>query len=307
MQTKDEVVVGMKILVTGSNGGIGRWLTKQLLEAGHSLITTDLQAQKPEEGREHFPGDITDLSLVRRLVQGVDAVVHLAAIAYDVPGRDDLVLETNIRGTWNVLLACAEAEVRRVVYFSSINALGQAESLHNGLYLPLDDEIPHFVTRSYFLSKHIGEELCEAFALRGGMTVVSLRPTAVWHPGSSRDHWWNWLPPGQKEQIARNDFFSYVDVRDVCEAVLLSLVAPISGHEAFLLTADDTTSDRPSEELVEAYYASLPWPKISREDYFNGQPYRSLVDCSKAKRLLGWSPRFSRRDPAAGYLKENHG
>lgn len=287
----------MHILVTGSNGGIGRWLVKRLVEAGHTLVTTDISAQKSGDARRHYPGDITDLSLVRRLVQEVDAVVHLAAIPYDQPGRDAELLETNIRGTWNILLACEEAGVRRVVNFSSINALGQAEPTHPGLYLPIDDDIPHHTMRSYFLSKHIGEELCTAFAGRCGLTAISLRPSFVLHPGPSERRWWDWMPAERREQFTAKDFWSYVDVRDVCEAALLSLTAEIEGHEAFLLTADDLFSDRPTQDLLDQYYSHLPWPKVSREVYFNGDPYRSLVDCSKAKRMLGWKPIHSRRDP----------
>ena len=291
----------MRILVTGSKGMIGSWVVKRLLEAGHTLRTTDLGAQKREDNWEHIPGDITDLTHVRRMTQGMDAVVHLAAIAYDVPGRDDLVLDTNLHGTWNVLLACAEVGVGRVVNFSSINALGQAEPFHDGLYLPLDDDVPHHTARSYFISKHMGEEFCTAFSIRTGMSVVSLRPTAVWAPGPSNFRWWRFMPEDRRIQQGINDFFSYVDVRDVAEAALLGLTAEVKGHEAFLLTADDTTFDRPSQELVDNHLNHLPWPKISAQEYLAGQPLRSLVDCSHAKTVLGWQSKHSRRDPDADY------
>jgi len=94
-------------------------------------------------------------------------VVHLAAIPFDMDRQEAQILDTNIHGTSNALLASQEAGVQRVVNFSSINALGQAEKLHTGLYLPLDDEVPHFNVRNYSLSKHIGEVLCSAFAARG--------------------------------------------------------------------------------------------------------------------------------------------
>ena len=72
--------------------------------------------------------------------------------------------------------------MQRVVNFSSINALGQAEATHPGLYLPLDDDIPHYLARAYNTSKHVGEELCQAFSNQYGLTAVSLRPTAVLSP-----------------------------------------------------------------------------------------------------------------------------
>jgi UDP-glucose 4-epimerase len=283
----------MKVLVTGSLGGIGRWLVRRLAEAGHALRTIDRAAQPRENDWEHLPGDIRDPSLVRRAVQGMEAVIHLAAIPYDIPGQEELVLSTNLQGTWNVLLACAEAGVERVVNFSSINALGQAEPTHAGLYLPLDDQVPHHVTQPYYISKHVSEELCQAFASRAGLTAISLRPTYVWLPNDQRLRWWHLLPEDERARLATKDFWSVVDVRDVVEAAVLSLTAPISGHRAFLLTADDTTAPIPSAELVEKYYAHLPWPNISLAEYLAGAPRRSLVDCSQAKQALGWQPKFS--------------
>ncbi|HMN60873.1 MAG TPA: NAD(P)-dependent oxidoreductase [Anaerolinea sp.] len=291
----------MKVLVTGAMGGIGRYVVRRLLEAGHTPRTTDITAQKRENDWEHIPGDITDLALIRRLMQGMDAVIHLAAIPYDQPGQDALLLETNLKGTWNVLLACAEVGVGRMVNFSSINALGQAEPFHDGLYLPLDDEVPHRTARSYYLSKHIGEELCTAFSIRTGMSVVSLRPSAVWSSPPIHFAWWRFLPEDQRIQIGKNDFFSYVDVRDVAEAALLGLTAEVKGHEAFLLTADDNSHDLTSQELVDRYLNHLPWHNTTAQAYFAGQPYRSLVDCSHAKRVLGWQPKYSKRDPDASY------
>jgi nucleoside-diphosphate-sugar epimerase len=290
----------MKILVTGSTGGIGSWVVKRLLEAGHKLRTLDIPAQ-PVGECEHIPGDVRDLALVRRAAQGMEAVVHLAAIAYDMDRQDALVMETNIMGTANVLVAAHEAGVRRVVSFSSINALGQAEPNHPGLYLPLDDDVPPYTTRSYYVSKRVGEELCFAFAARGTFTAVSLRPTLVTVPGPSRFSWWRHMPEEMKIRSAKGDFWSYVDVRDVAEAALLSLTADINIHQAFLLTSDENRTRTPTAEIVEKYYSHLPWPKINKEEWLAKGEYIGLVDCSAAKEVLGWQPKWSQFDPAAGY------
>jgi UDP-glucose 4-epimerase len=191
--------------------------------------------------------------------------------------------------------------VRRVVNFSSINALGQAEPTHPGLYLPLDDDVPHHNVRNYSLTKHIGEEMCQAFAARGVFTAVSLRPTLVTHPGEARQRWWDFMPEEMKNRFAVNDFWSYVDVRDVAEATLLSLTAEVGTHQAFLLSADDNRTHTPTAEVVDKFFAHLPWPKISREEYLARGEYVSLLNCDAAKQVLGWQPRWSRFDPAAGY------
>ena len=291
----------MKVLVTGSTGGIGKWVVKKVVEAGHTVRSLDIPAQPASKDDEHIAGDIRDLPLVRRAMQGMDAVIHLAAIPYDVDRQDELILDTNIRGTWNVLLAAHEAGVPRVVNFSSINALGQAEPKHPGLYLPLDDEVPHFTTRNYYLSKHIGEEMCFAFASRGVLTAISLRPTLVTYPEPSRFGWWDHMPDEMKFRFATSDFFSYVDGRDVADAAVLSLTAKVDLHQAFLLSADDNRFHIPTAELVAKYYPNLPWPKVSKEEYCARNEYISLLDCHAAKEVLGWQPKYSQFDLESGY------
>ena len=291
----------MKILITGSTGGIGRWTVQRFLEAGHSLRALDISAQPHRDDYEYIAGDVRDLTAMRRVIQGVEAVVHLAAIPFDMERQEDLLLDTNLHGTWNVLQASLEAGVRRVVYFSSINALGQSEPDHPGLYLPLDDDIPHYNVHNYSLTKHVGEEMCAAFARRGVFSAISLRPTLVTHPGPSRHRWWDFMPEEFRLRSNISDFWSYVDVRDVAEAALLSLTAPVEKHQAFLLAADDNHTHTPTAEIVTKHYAHLAWPKKTKEEYLSQGEYVSLLDCSEAKRVLGWRPKYSRFDPEAGY------
>lgn len=287
----------MHILVTGNTGRIGRWVVARLLEAGHTLRTLDKAAQFRQNDWEHLPGDICDSALVRRATQGMDAVVHLAAVPGNLPGYEEMLYRTNLQGTWNVLLACAEAGVSRVVNFSSINALGHAEPTHGELYLPLDDAIPHHPAQPYFISKHIGEEFCQAYATLHDLVAISLRPTMVLQPASEEERWWDFLTEERQAFYATRDFWSYVDVRDVSEAVLLSLTAPVTGHQGFLLTADDTHASLTSAELVQKYYSHLPWPNIPQDEYLAGNPNRSLVDCKRANEVLNWQPKFSHRRP----------
>lgn len=291
----------MKVLVTGSTGGIGRWVVKRLVEAGHEVRSMDITAQPKSSDHEHVAGDVRDMPLVRRTIQGMDAVVHLAAIPFDMDRQEEQILDINIRGTYNILQAALEAGLQRVVSFSSINALGQAEATHPGLYLPLDDDIPHYNLRNYSLTKHIGEELCQAFASRGVFSAVSLRPSHVTHPGPSRFAWWDRMPEEFKMRGYIGDFFSYVDVRDVAEAALLALTAQVEQHQAVLLVHDENRVQVPSAELVEKYYPHLSWPKTSKEEYLARGEFIGLVDNSRAKQILGWQPRYSLFDPSAGY------
>jgi UDP-glucose 4-epimerase len=290
----------MKILVTGSQGGIGRPTVKALLEAGHSLRTLDRGALGAGCAWEHLVGDVRDASLVRRAVQGMDAVVHMAAVMSERRGDAEVMFSVNVMGAWNVLMACVEAGVNRLVNFSSLQALGHSSPHHTALYLPLDDWVPRQPASTYQISKHVIEEMCTAYATAHGMTIASLRPTYVF---ASDPRWEGWRKHMPEEAVARSatiDYWSYVHVLDVVEAVRLALEAPIKGHEAFLLTSDHSHARIPTSELAQKYYPTFPWPNASPEDYTKDNPYRSLIDCRKAKQILGWQPKWSTREAILG-------
>jgi nucleoside-diphosphate-sugar epimerase len=283
----------MRVLVTGSEGHIGQVLAETLREAGHEVRTMDRVARHREKPGEHLAGDLRDSSAVRQAVQGVEAVAHLGAIPHDRAGSPEDVLTVNVQGTLNVLLACVEAGVGRLVYFSSINALGCVGGYRPALYFPIDDAYPRHPLSPYQISKHLGEEACRAFTDRYGLETVCLRPVFVTRPDQTMR--WGQFSPRQMAEWGRVEYWASVDVRDVCEATRLALTVPGIKHDAFLLTADDTTVAVPTAELVETHYPDTPWPKIAMADYLADNPYRSLMDCTHAKEVLGWQPQHSAR------------
>lgn len=266
----------MKILVTGSAGRIGRVLCALLTEHGHTVVPFDQEQ-----------GDLRDLTAVSAAVAGVDAVAHLGAIPWAIPGRDADVMSVNVQGTANVLLACVQHGVKRVVAYSSVNAFGSFGVGREIVHLPGGDDYPFGSYNIYQLSKHLNEDTCRFFAERHGMTVLCPRPVFVstpesyekWHDGDG------YLP----------DLCSYVDVSDVAEATRLALVKDdLQGFHAFLLAADDTTSAAPTAELVARNLPETPW-RLPQETWLAENPYRTLVDCTTAKTLLGWQPKVSWR------------
>lgn len=280
----------VKILVTGSEGGIGSTLVKLLLEEGYELRTSDVKAIASRE-REHLPGDLRDLSHVRRIMHGVDAVVHLGAIPND---RDDghAVMETNVMGTWNVLQSALECGAGRVVNFSSINAQGSVKGFWPCEYLPIDDAYPHHPTTPYQLAKHLGEEACRSFSERHGMITLSLRPTWV---ASGEQHYGFIRRQAFPAELVATEYWGYVDVRDVADAALRCLRLEGVKNDAFLLSANDTTSNVPTAELLEKFYANTPW-KQDRASYLGENPFRALIDTSHAEQVLGWQPKYSWRE-----------
>lgn len=285
----------MRVLVTGSAGFIGKRQAQALRDAGHEVRTFDRTAQDQDENGEHLQGDIRDIDVVRKAVRGMDAVAHLAAIASDRRGSADEVLTVNVQGTWNALLACVEAGVSRIVYFSSVNALGCVGGHRPADYLPIDDDYPRHPLSPYQLSKHLAEEACRSFSEKHGLVTICLRPVFV----TTTDHYAKWRQHlgGPVAQWQADEYWAYVDVRDVCAAALSGLTVQDVSHAGFLLTADDTTVETPTAELVDTYYPTTPW-KQGRAAYLAENPHRSLMDCAAAKQVLGWQPQHSWRSPA---------
>jgi nucleoside-diphosphate-sugar epimerase len=279
------------VLLTGSEGAIGRHLGRALRQEGYVLRGLDLLPGGSTID-DHRVGDLLDIGAVREAMAGVAAVVHAGAIAWD-RGDGSEVMATNVLGTWNVLQAAVEANVERVVGLSSINAQGSVGGWRPTEYLPIDDAYPHHPMTPYQLSKHLMEEACRSFSERHGLVTICLRPVFVAHPASRHiagfgtdafiDAW-------------RDEFWAYVDVRDVCEAVVRSLQVEGVLHDRFLLAARDTSVAEPTPGLVEREYPDVPWPGIDADRYFADAPYRSLIDCRHAFEVLGWEARHSWRD-----------
>ncbi len=285
----------MRVLVTGSEGRIGRYLAGVLDGQGYSLRGFDTRADTQAAGGpidDRQVGDLRDLPAVRSAMRGVDAVVHLGAIPSD-RGDGAAVMETNVMGSWNVLQAAQENGVRRVVFFSSINAQGSVLTGHPPAVLPIDDDYPHQPATPYQLSKHLGEEICRSFSARHGMITLCLRPTWVTHP---KDYTQAGFGTDRFLAAWQPDLWAYVDVRDVGDAVLRCLQIEGIVHDCFLLAADDTSAHIPTAELLARHYAGVPWPTIDPPHYLAGNPFRSLVDCARAKARLGWQPQHSWRD-----------
>ncbi len=277
----------MKVVVTGGAGRIGQAVVRGLLERGEDVLVMDMRV--PENKQLKFVcADVADFPQVVNNLKGADAVVHLAAIPG--PWRDNPheVIRVNVNGTYNVLEACRQLGIQKVVVASSINAIGLSYNKERPRldYLPVDENHPARPEDCYSLSKWLGEQIADAMVrLEPNMTIISLRFHGVVSP-----EWY-----GRWRQYARRDIpgdfkglWGYVDIRDVVDAVVKSLAVTWKGHEAFFICAADTSSAVPTMELVKAVYPDVP---LKREF----QNHEGLFDLSKAKRLLNWQPKYSWR------------
>jgi nucleoside-diphosphate-sugar epimerase len=266
----------VSVLVTGHRGRLGAAIARALEAAGYEVRGFDLA-----DG-----GDVRDRAALERAARGVSAIVHVAGIAGDRPGEPAEIMAVNLLGTWNVLLAAEAQGVGRIVYFSSGKALGMLE--RDPDYLPVDDGHRGLPSLPYALSKWLAEEMCAAFTARSGIDTLCLRPVQVfdaasyaaslaapaWRPGS-KGYWHMGV---------------HIDVRDVASAALAALECSARGHHRLLLSAADIAAHRPTLELVAELLPTVPWQDQAA---YASDPYRSLIDTSGARRVLGWSPRYT--------------
>lgn len=277
----------MRVAVTGCSGRIGTAVVRALLERGDQVVGVDLKP--PEQGRFPFVrADITDFGQVVQALTGADAVVHLAAIPGPRMVPPTEILRVNVLGTFHVFEACRLLGIRKVVWASSINAVGLHFNKERPRldYLPLDEQHPARPEEAYSLSKWLGEQMADATArLAPEMTLVSLR----FHGVTTPEHYERWrVNPFREVPGDFKGLWGYVDLRDAVDAVLKALDAAWTGHEVFFICAADTHSVVPTEELVRAAYPEVPLRRPLRG-------HEGLFDLSKAQRLLGWQPRHSWR------------
>ena len=186
----------MYIAVTGGIGSVGRTTVAQLIAHGHRVRVLDrvpASEAKPEileeiQGAEYRQAEVTDFESLRGQFDGMDAVVHLAALASPAMGPEHLVYDVNTRGTFNVYRTAADAGIKRVVSASSINALGYNYGIKGFpiRYFPIDEEHPDFTTDPYSFSKRILEQTADYYWRREEISGVSLRFPGVYRIDSGR-------------------------------------------------------------------------------------------------------------------------
>lgn len=266
-----------RVLLTGNRGKIGAVTERLLRSRGWDVVGYDrVGGQRLEDQRA-----------LERAVLGCDAVAHLAAIPHN---HDDTkaLMATNVTGTWNVLNAAARAGVERVVFMSSVNALGVFLGEAQPDYLPIDDDHPARPHSPYGLSKLLAEDVCRYFTENHGLTTLCLRPPAVLAADDYRRILTKRRRRPATEWTPYWEYGAFVDVPDCAEAVVLALEAGVTGHHRLLLCADDIASTSNSCELANRLLPGVQWR--AGIDY-DASPRAALVDSRRARELLGWQPK----------------
>lgn len=183
----------MKVLVTGADGFIGSHLVEHLLDQGYSVRAfvyynsfnsygwLDSFPKEKLNKLEIFSGDIRDPNGVRVAMEGIDVVYHLAAliaIPYSYYSPDSYV-DTNIKGTLNVLQAARLLKTKRVLITSTSEVYGTAQ------YVPIDEKHPYQSQSPYSASKIGADRMAESFYRSFNLSVTIVRPFNTYGPRQS--------------------------------------------------------------------------------------------------------------------------
>jgi len=289
-------------LVTGGCGFIGVNLVSRLVGRGDRVRVLDNLSLGRREDIEPLAaelevGDIRDYATVAKACKGADVVVHLAAHTRVVESVSDpeLNFEINAIGTMNVLRACREAGVRKMILASTGGAiLGEQEPpVHEGM-------VPRPVS-PYGASKLVGEAYCSAFFGSYGLNTVALRFSNVYgpysyHKGSVVAQFFRNLM--QKEPLViygdGEQTRDFLYVTDLVEAILLADKGDTPG-EVFQIASGRETSLRALLDAMKKAIPELTFD-VCYEPARAGEIRRNYASIEKAHRMLGYDPKTRLED-----------
>jgi len=303
-----------RIVVTGAAGFIGSHLCDALLVDGWDVVGLDnfdpfydrrIKESSLESLRRHsrfsfVEGDIRDAAVVSRCLKGTVAVVHLAARAGVRPSLEDpgLYASVNVVGTTNILEACQRAGVRRVVFGSSSSVYGDDTPV------PFSEEALAVKPISpYAATKRAGELLCATFAHLYGLRVAALRFFTVYGPRQRPDlaihKFTRLISDGQPiEQYgdgsAERD---HTHISDIVRGVLGAVAWTEATDPACDIVNLGESRTVRLDELIRLIGGALGRePNVRLLPAQPGDVRRTCADISKARQVLGYSPRVPIED-----------
>jgi nucleoside-diphosphate-sugar epimerase len=274
----------IRTLVTGAAGLVGNELVKQLLDKGFSVKaiynSTPLSLSHPD--LEIVQCDILDVVRLEEVMQDITQVYHCAAIVSFDPKDKYRLLKINVEGTTNVVNACINAGVKKLVYVSSVAALGR---IRNGQTVTEEmNWTPETSNSIYGKSKYLAElEVWRGLA--EGLQTVIVNPSIIlgadnWETGSTAIfktvyNEFKWYTDGVS---------GFVDVRDVAEAMILLMNSDISGQR-FILNSECLSykelffsiakcfGKKPPQKKVTPFLAEIVWRMEALKAMFSGKKH----------------------------------
>ncbi|MBW8486733.1 NAD-dependent epimerase/dehydratase family protein [Actinomadura parmotrematis] len=273
------------VLVTGAAGHIGSHVCAHLAETGHRVTATDRIPAPAGAADRYLTGDLRDRDFVAGLMDGVDAVVHLAAIPSPHGYPDDEIFTANAHSAYLVLDEAGRAGAGRAVVASSLSVLGLAWAGRDlsPAYAPVDEDHPILAEDPYALSKQAAEATAAMAHRRWGIDVVALRFPFVGTGDRLAGHVRRTRADPAE---TRRELWAWLDTRDAARVCLAGLRAPLRGHHVLNAVAPTTMSDRPTAELLAKFH-----PGTELRAALPGRTTPFAMDRCAA--LLGFVPRHT--------------
>ncbi len=274
-----------KIVVTGGSGKAGRATINELIEHDYEVINADVVPPPQTSGAKFLKTDLTDFGQTIDILRMADAVVHQAAIPNNMVVPENECFRINSLSTYNVFSAAMKLKLERVVWASSETCLGLPFEKEKPIYAPLDESQPLYPESVYSLTKVIGEEMARQFNRWSGIPFIGLRYSNIMEPHDyARFETWQDNPRARKWNL-----WGYIDARDAGLAARCALEADFSGADYFIIAANDSVMKMPNKELMQSVFPESPLKEGTSEN-------ETLLSIGKAKRVLGFEPRFSWKD-----------
>ncbi len=267
------------IAVTGSNGKLGRATVRRLRAEGHDVVGFDLAGPA---GSDSTRVDLTDFGQtldsflgVTARHGGLNAIVHLAAVPVNGVIPDAATFQNNVAVTFNVLFAAHRAGIRRIVFASSITAMG----------FPFDEAPPSLPVEESFTRAHnsygLGKVAEEAIAAQlahwgQGVSITALRFTNVVDESE-----YDTFRHADEPDYRRDLLGTWIDARDGAQAVSLALSAAEPGFEIYNVAAPESGNSASSRELAARWFPDTPISDNLRD-------FDALVSTRKIRDRLGF-------------------
>ncbi|WP_374498102.1 NAD-dependent epimerase/dehydratase family protein [Vogesella indigofera] len=305
---------GAKILVIGGAGFIGSFVVAELLKTDVAqVVIYDNFARGKQSNIEQYlvdprctiypnGGDIRETDLLDAAMQGMDGVIHLAAMwllhCKDFPRT---AFHVNIEGTFNVLEACVRNNIKRLVYSSSASVYGDA------VEVPMTETHPFNNRNFYGASKIAGEAMCHAFHDRYGLSYVGLRYMNVYGPHQDQTAAYTGVIPIMLNKIDANEApvingdgtqaYDFIYVEDVARFNVLALQSDVADEFYNVGTGVQTSIKQLCDTILDLKSSDL---KVQYRPYSEDDARRMVqnrIGCpKKGERDLGFTYKYELRE-----------
>jgi dihydroflavonol-4-reductase len=306
----------LRVALTGATGYTGGHVLAALRARGDEVVALSrpvAAAKIASSGARIVEGDLSDADALRRLVEGVAAVVHVAAVYRTAGHPDSYYRDVNVGGTRRLAEAAAAAGVKRFVHTSTVGVHGHVA------HPPADEEAPFAPGDIYQETKVEGERAALEFHGRNGLEVAVVRPGAIYGPGETRLlKLFRAVARGRYAIVGSGRaFYHPVYIDDLVSGFLLALDRPEAAGQSFIIAGPRYVTQSELAALIVKHTGGrvLPfrvpaWPlqlagalceAVCVPFGIDPPLYRRRVDfwvknrafrIDKARRLLGYAPRF---------------